>query len=121
MDFFNCFFKGMSKGSGTIFLIFMIGGAFKMLEDTGTIKAAIAWLIKKTKKATIRSYSLPIGIMMAALRFHVGAGNNIALAFAPIMIMVCKKLKLDPIVAVAAMYIPSSTGTVSSLLSLSIP
>lgn len=94
MDFFNCFFKGMSKGSGTIFLIFMIGGAFKMLEDTGTIKAAI-------------------GIMMAALG-SVGAGNNIALAFAPIMIMVCKKLKLDPIVAVAAMYIPSSTGTVSS-------
>ena len=30
------------------------------------------------------------------------------------MIMVCKKLRLDPVVAVAAMYIPSSTGTVSS-------
>ena len=112
MDFFNCFFKGMSKGSGTIFLIFMIGGAFKMLEDTGTIKAAIAWLIKKTK-GNYQIILPAIGIMMAALG-SVGAGNNIALAFAPIMIMVCKKLKLDPIVAVAAMYIPSSTGTVSS-------
>ena len=112
MDFFNCFFKGMSKGSGTIFLIFMIGGAFKMLEDTGTIKAAIAWLIKKTK-GNYKIILPAIGIMMAALG-SVGAGNNIALAFAPIMIMVCKKLKLDPIVAVAAMYIPSSTGTVSS-------
>ena len=83
-----------------------------MLEDTGTIKAAIAWLIKKTK-GNYKIILPAIGIMMAALG-SVGAGNNIALAFAPIMIMVCKKLKLDPIVAVAAMYIPSSTGTVSS-------
>lgn len=112
MDFFNCFFQGMSKGSGTIFLIFMIGGAFKILEDTGTIKAAIAWLIKKTK-GNYKIILPAIGLMMAALG-SVGAGNNIALAFAPIMIMVCKKLKLDPVVAVAAMYIPSSTGTVSS-------
>lgn len=79
MDFFNCFFKGMSKGSGTIFLIFMIGGAFKMLEDTGTIKAAIAWLIKKTK-GNYKIILPAIGIMMAALG-SVGAGNNIALAF----------------------------------------
>ena len=59
MDFFNCFFKGMSKGSGTIFLIFMIGGAFKMLEDTGTIKAAIAWLIKKTKGKLLNEIEIP--------------------------------------------------------------
>lgn len=112
MGFFNSFFKGMSNGAATIFLIFMIGGAFKILEDTGTIRAAVAWLIKKTRG----NYKiiLPfIGLMMAALG-SVGAGNNIALAFAPIMIMVCKKLRLDPVVAVAAMYIPSSTGTVSS-------
>lgn len=112
MDFFNSFYNGMSRGAGTIFLIFMIGGAFKILEDTGTIRAAIAWLIRKTNGNYM--VILPvIGIMMAALG-SVGAGNNIALAFAPIMIMVCKKLGLDPIVAVAAMYIPSSTGTVSS-------
>lgn len=33
--------------------------------------------------------------MMAALG-SVGAGNNIALAFAPIMVMICRRLKLDP-------------------------
>ena len=30
------------------------------------------------------------------------------------MVMICRKLRLDPIVAVAALYLPSSTGTVSS-------
>ncbi len=112
MGFFNSFFNGMSNGASTIFLIFMIGGAFKILEDTGTIRAAVAWLIKKTR-GNYKIILPVIGLMMAALG-SVGAGNNIALAFAPIMIMVCKKLRLDPVVAVAAMYIPSSTGTVSS-------
>jgi len=48
-EFLNSFFKGMQKGSTTIFLVFMIGGAFQILTDTGAIDAALAALIRKTK------------------------------------------------------------------------
>lgn len=111
-DFLNCFFDGMTKGASTIFLIFMIGGAFGILADTGTINACIAWIIRKTK-GNYKLVLLAVGMVMALLG-SVGAGNNVALAFCPIMIILCKKLKLDPIVAVAAMYMPSNSGTASS-------
>ncbi|MGI6028487.1 MAG: YfcC family protein [Candidatus Heteroscillospira sp.] len=111
-EFLNALYQGLIKGSSIIFITLIIGGAFRILEDTGTIKSSVAYLIRKTKGNYY--IILPvIGLLMAALG-SVGAGNNIALAFAPIMIMICRRLKLDPIIAVAALYLPSSTGTVSS-------
>lgn len=112
VEFLEAFYKGMSKGASIIFITLIIGGAFRILEDTGTIRFAVAHLINKTR-GNIYIILPAIGILMAALG-SVGAGNNIALAFAPIMVMICRKLRLDPIVAVAALYLPSSTGTVSS-------
>ena len=112
VEFLEAFYKGMSQGSSVIFITLIIGGAFRVLEDTGTIRSAVAHLISKTR-GNIYIILPAIGILMSALG-SVGAGNNIALAFAPIMVMICRKLRLDPIVAVAALYLPSSTGTVSS-------
>lgn len=112
VEFMEAFYKGMSKGASIIFITLIIGGAFRILEDTGTIRFAVAHLINETR-GNIYIILPAIGILMAALG-SVGAGNNIALAFAPIMVMICRKLRLDPIVAVAALYLPSSTGTVSS-------
>ncbi|MCI8649130.1 MAG: YfcC family protein [Anaerotruncus sp.] len=110
--FLEAFYKGMNKGASVIFITLLIGGAFRVLEDTGTIRSSVAHLIQKT--GGNHYIILPVvGLMMAALG-SVGAGNNIALAFAPIMVMICKRLKLDPIMVVAALYMPSSTGTVSS-------
>ena len=112
VEFLEAFYKGMSQGASVIFITLIIGGAFRVLEDTGTIRSAVAHLIHKTR-GNIYIILPAIGILMSALG-SVGAGNNIALAFAPIMVMICRKLRLDPIVAVAALYLPSSTGTVSS-------
>ena len=112
VEFLEAFYKGMSQGSSVIFITLIIGGAFRVLEDTGTIRSAVAHLISRTH-GNIYIILPAIGILMSALG-SVGAGNNIALAFAPIMVMICRKLRLDPIVAVAALYLPSSTGTVSS-------
>jgi uncharacterized ion transporter superfamily protein YfcC len=112
VEFLEAFYKGMTQGASVIFITLIIGGAFRILEDTGTIRSSVAHLISKTR-GNIYIILPVIGLLMAALG-SVGAGNNIALAFAPIMVMICRKLKLDPIVAVAALYLPSSTGTVSS-------
>lgn len=111
-DFLNCFYRGMQGGAGTMFLIFMIGGAFGILGDTGTIHACIAWIIRKTK-GNYKMVLFAVGLVMALLG-SVGAGNNVALAFIPIMIILCKKLHLDPIVAVASMYVLSNTAGGSS-------
>ena len=49
MGVFNSFYNGLSKGASTIFLVFLIGGAFQILTDTGAIDAALAAAIRKTQ------------------------------------------------------------------------
>lgn len=111
-DFFNSFFKGMQRGATTIFVVFLIGGAFQVLTDTGAIDAALATLIRKTK-GNYRIIIPAVMIMMGVLG-ALGTGNNVALAFAPIMIILCTKMRLDSIVVAATMYFASNCGFSSS-------
>ena len=81
VEFLEAFYKGMTQGASVIFITLMIGGAFRVLEDTGTIRSAVAHPISTTR-GNIYIILPAIGILMSALG-SVGAGNNIALAFAP--------------------------------------
>ncbi|MEL7568620.1 MAG: Na+/H+ antiporter NhaC family protein [Dehalobacterium sp.] len=107
-DFLNSFFKGMQQGASTIFLVFLIGGAFQILTDTGTIDAVLSLTVQKTKSNYVLIF--PAIIVVMSVLGALGVGNNVALAFAPILIILCRKLRLDPIVVVGAMYLASNTG-----------
>lgn len=111
-EFLNAFYNGLSKGASTIFLVFLIGGAFQILTDTGSIDAALATAIRKTQG----NYKLilPVVIVVMSILGALGTGNNVALAFAPVMIILCGKMGLDSIVVAATMYFASNCGFAAS-------
>lgn len=111
-DFFGSFFTGLQGGAGTIFLVFLIGGAFQVLTDTGTIDAVLGVTVQKTKENYVL-ITLAVVVLMSLLG-ALGVGNNVALAFTPIMITLCMKLQLDAVVAAALMYFASNAGFASS-------
>ena len=106
--FLTSFYSGLSKGASTIFIVLLIGGAFQILMDTGTIGAAISAVIHKTN----RNYKLIIPSIMLVMSIlgALGCGNNIALAFVPIMLSLLRQLDLDKIVVIAALRLASNTG-----------
>lgn len=108
IDFLESFYLGMQKGSTTIFLVLMIGGAFGILLETGTVHAAIGTAIRKTQG----NYKLIIPVLMVVMSIlgALGCGINVALAFTSIMLILCKKLKLDKLAVVAALYLAANTG-----------
>ncbi len=111
-DFLNSFMAGMASGATTIFVCLFIGGAFGVLQDTGAIHATLATVLKKTKG----NYRLIIPAFMIVLSIlgAFGVGNNVALAFVPVMIILATEMKLDAIVVASVLYISSNTGFTAS-------
>ena len=107
-DFLNSFMEGLLQGGGTIFMCLMVGGAFRILSDTGSIEAILALTIKKTKG----NYALilPSVIVVMSVLGALGVGNNVALAFVPILIAFARRLRLDAVVVTAVLYLASNTG-----------
>ncbi|ATW25518.1 YfcC family protein [Candidatus Formimonas warabiya] len=111
-DFLNSFMDGMKAAAATIFVCLFIGGAFQIVMDTGTIDAILAATIRKTKG----NYSLifPAVMVVMAVLGALGVGNNVALAFVPILIALARKLRLDAVAIAAVLYISSNTGFTNS-------
>lgn len=107
-DFLNSFMAGLSQGRSTIFAVFLIGGAFQILMDTGSVDAMLALAIKKTKGRY--NLIIPVVITVMSLLGALGVGNNVGLAFVPILIILARRLRLDTIVVVGCLYLASNTG-----------
>ena len=41
--------KGMADAADVIFLVFLIGGAFTVVDETGTLRRGIGWLVNRLK------------------------------------------------------------------------
>lgn len=111
-DFLLALPKGMSQGAGIIFLVFLVGGFFQVINDTGAIEGAINISIDKlgNKKMLV----IPIIMALLALLGALGIVVNAVIAFIPIGVMLARKLKADPIVGISIMYIGSYAGFTSS-------
>ena len=111
-DFFGAFGAGMSRGASTIFMTLLIGGAFGVLIDTGTVHALLNAIVRLTRGNYV-TILLCFTLMMSIFGVF-GVGLNVQLAFAPIMLMVCSQLGLDGILVGATCYLAACTGAAAS-------
>ncbi|MBY7144202.1 YfcC family protein [Virgibacillus sp. NKC19-3] len=106
--------NGMVETAELIFLVLIIGGAFAVIESTGTINALIKSSIAKTKN---KEYLL---IAVVCIVFSVfgalGILTNAQIAFIPIGIILARSLGLDAIIGVALIKLGADAGhSVASL------
>ena len=111
-NFLNSFIGGMLAAASTIFVCLFIGGAFQIIMDTGTIDAILSATIRKTQG----KYNLifPAVMVVMAVLGALGVGNNVALAFVPILIALGRKLRLDTMAIAAVLLIGANTGFTNS-------
>ena len=103
---------GLTKAGNLIFMVFLVGGFFKIVTDTGAIDAGFDAAIRKFESKAL----LIIPILMFIITFLGAFGVLVssAIAFIPIGLAIAKKLKLDPICGVAMIYLASYSGFVTS-------
>lgn len=114
-DFLNSFVKGMSSVATTIWAYLFIGGAFNgVLTATGAIEAVTTVVIRKTGG----NYKLIIPAFMTVMAILgcLGIGNNVTIAFAPLLISLAGKLGLDGCVVAAMIFVGSNVGFATSFM-----
>lgn len=106
---------GMKNGAAVIFLTFLVGGFFQVINDTKAIDIAINEAINKmADKAFL---TIPVIMVIMGILGAMGIVVNAVVAFIPIGIALARKLKIDPVAGVGIMYLSAYAGFGSSPMS----
>ncbi len=91
--------RGMINAAEVIFLVFLIGGAFTVVDQSGVLRRGVGWLVKVLGNRTI--LVIPI---MAILFATGGVLENMQeeiIALIPVLLVLTNRLGYRPMVAVA--------------------
>lgn len=109
---FQSISEGMIKSGSIIFTVFLVSGAFKIINDTGSIDSGIDFLAKKLKGKVL--ILIPIIMIVMSILGYLGIIVNQTIVFIPIGLLIARKLKMDPIVGLSMMYLATYAGFIGS-------
>lgn len=109
-DVFMAIPSGMLKNAITVFFIFMIGGAFGIINSTGSIHALITKVISGSKSTKSREKIIAVLVVVFGLGGSVIGMAEECFAFLPMLIMLAIGLGYDAIVGTAIMMIGVAAG-----------
>jgi len=91
--------KGLAAAGSVVFLVFLVGGAFTVVDETGALRQGVTWLIRRLQ----RRGTLVIPIV--SLTFAAGGAlENMSeeiIALVPVLLLVTRRLGFDAVTAVA--------------------
>ena len=105
------FIKGMEDSSDIIFLIFIVGGSFMILQDTGAMTAGVHAMARKFGKRQ----NIVLLFLFSVLGGTMGMAEEV-IVFIPLLASLCKELKLDRMVALAVVMIGARVGFTTGLI-----
>ena len=91
--------KGLAAAGSVIFLVFLVGGAFTVVDETGALRQAVGWLVGRLENRE----TLVIPIVSVAFATG-GALENMSeeiIALVPVLLLVTRRLGFDALTAVA--------------------
>jgi uncharacterized ion transporter superfamily protein YfcC len=91
--------KGLTEAASVVFLVFLVGGAFTVVDETGALRQAVGWLVRRLQRREV--LVIPIVSLTFAL---AGALENMSeeiIALVPVLLLVTRRLGFDAVTAVA--------------------
>jgi len=92
--------KGLADAAGVVFLIFLAGGAFTVVDKTGALRHGVDWLLARTQGREVLVIPL-IGILFATMGALENMGEEI-IALVPVLLVLMRRLGFPALTAVAA-------------------
>ena len=91
--------RGAVDAASVIFLVFLVGGAFAVVEKTGALTFTVNWLVHRLQNREA------VVIPIACLAFGAGGAlmqmSEELLAFVPVMLLLTRRLGYNAVVGVA--------------------
>lgn len=104
--------KGAADAASVIFFVFLIGGAFAVVEKTGALAAAVNWLVQKLENR--ETLVIPIACIAFAAAGALEHMSEELLAFAPVLLLLTRRLGYNPLTAVGMSLGAASVGAAFS-------
>jgi uncharacterized ion transporter superfamily protein YfcC len=92
--------KGMADAAGVIFLIFLAGGAFTVLDQTGALRHGVDWLLARAQGREILVIPI-VSLLFATMGALENMGEEIV-PLVPVLLVLMRRLGYPVITAVAA-------------------
>ena len=92
--------KGLADAAGVVFLIFLAGGAFTVVDQTGALRHGVDWLLAHTQGRQVLVIPL-VGLLFATMGALENMGEEI-IALVPVLLVLMRRLGFPPLTAVAA-------------------
>ena len=92
--------KGLADAAGVIFLIFLAGGAFTVLDQSGALRHGVDWLLARAHGREVLVIPL-ISILFATMGALENMGEEIV-PLIPVLLVLMRRLGYPVITAVAA-------------------
>jgi len=91
--------RGMAEAADVIFLVFLIGGAFTVVDETGTLRRGVASLVRALKGRDL--LVIPIVSLFFAMGGVVENMQEEIIPLIPVLLILTRRLGFKPLVAVS--------------------
>ena len=108
MQFLSAVPRGMQESAQIIFFIFIVGGAFAIIQESGAIEGGIGRLIRMLKGKTL--IIIPVIMLLFALGGAIFGMSEETIPFIPIFVSLCIAMGYDSITGAAIVLCGSAAG-----------
>lgn len=91
--------RGMADAAAVIFFVFLIGGAFTVVDETGALRQGVDWLVRRFGHSEV--LVIPVASLAFALGGVLDNMKEEIIALVPVMLLLARRLGFKPTVAVA--------------------
>src|SRR5688572_17469677 len=91
--------RGMADAGSVIFLIFLAGGAFGVIDRTGAFRNAVQWLSSRFRRRT--TAIIPIVSLLFAMGGALEGMWEEIVALVPVLLLLARRVGFDPLTVVA--------------------
>ncbi len=91
--------RGMVDAAAVIFFVFLIGGAFTVVDETGALRGGVEWLVRRFERS--ETLVIPAASLAFALGGVLDNMKEEIIALVPVTLLLTRRLGYRPTVAVA--------------------
>ena len=91
--------KGLIDAASVIFFVFLVGGAFTVVDQTGALRQAVGALVRRL--GTNDRVVIPVVSLLFAAGGALENMQEEIIALVPVLLLLCRRMGLTPLTAVA--------------------
>ena len=104
--------KGLADAASVVFLVFLVGGAFTVVDETGALRQAVEWLVRRLQQR--EALVIPIVSIVFATGGALENMSEEIIALVPVLMLVTRRLGFDALTAVAISVGAAAVGSAFS-------